>query len=241
MSIHQHHDTEATSGADVLVIEDERPIRQFLRVSLTSHGYQMSEVGTGSAGVMHALQENPDIVILDLGLPDMDGIEVIRQIRESSHVPIIVISARDRTTGGVAALNAGANDYMRKPIDTGELLRRIEVLIRFARLRVGDADDKEFVTEHLHVDCTNKRVYLDDREIQLSATEFGILHSLIIHAGGVVTVEQLQREQRQSQGTVDEFQLRALVQQLRRKIDGSTIPPRYILAEPGIGYRLEVS
>ena len=242
MSIPQPHqyETEATSDAQILVIEDERPIRQFLRASLVSHGYRVTEVDTGSAGVKHALTYAPDIIILDLGLPDMDGIEVIRTIRNSSPVPILVTSARDRSIGAVASLNAGANDYLRKPFITDDLLNRIDALIRFVRRSI-DVDNEDFVVDHLRVVSEQKRVFIDDREIQLSPAEYGILHSLIVHAGGVVTLEQLSKELGSSLDLIDELRIRTGMIQLRRKIEGDAILPRYLLAEPGIGYRLAVN
>ena len=228
-------------GAEILVIEAERAMRQFLRAALVSHGYRMTEAANGSAGVRQALRRDPEIVVLGLGLSDMDGIEVIRQIRIRSPVPILVTSARDRTVGGVVALNAGANDYLRKPFGANELLRRIESLLRFTHRRPNDADDAEFATDHLYVNCRQRRVFVDDQEIELSPTEYGILYSLILHAGSPVTMDQLRNEQGPSGRAADEFQLRSAVTQLHRKLGGKASPPRFILTEPGIGYRLEVN
>jgi two-component system, OmpR family, KDP operon response regulator KdpE len=231
----------AVSDAQILVIEDERPFRQILRAALIHRGFRMTEASTGAAGVRHAIQEYPDVIILDLGLPDMDAIEVVQQIRTSSNVPILITSTCDRTIGAVAALNAGANDYLGKPFETGELLRRIDALYGYANRRFSAFDDDEFIAGGLRVDYSLQRAYVDDREIQLSPAEYGILYSLIGHAGGVVTIEQLREEQSADPGDSGEIQLRTAVAQLRRKIEGSTIPPRFILTEPGVGYRLGVN
>ena len=230
-------DDAVTCKARVLVIEDERRSRQFLRTILVGYGYRLTEVDTGAAGVKHSQTCAPDVIVLDLGLPDMDGIEVIRTIRKSSVVPILVTSARDRSIGAVAALNAGANDYLRKPFEIGQLQSRINSLIQNAR-RPCDLGNEDFITDHLRVDCKQRRVFVDDREIQLSPTEYGILLSLIVHAGGVVTLDQLCKEQATSRGALNELLVRTGMMQLRCKIEGDAMQSRYVQAEPGVGYRL---
>jgi len=221
----------------VLVIDDELAIRQFVRVSLVSHGYRTTEAATGTAGVFHAIMQTPDGVVLDLGLPDIDGMEVIRRIRESSQVPIIVISARGQNCDEVAALNAGANDYLSKPFNTDELLKHIDILVHHAMQQPIDMASQVFSVDDLRVDFSQGTVSVGDREVELSPTEYGILFSLIVHAGSIVTLDQLRRDI----GPLEAQQLRTCVAQLRRKIEEDLVHPRYVLSEPGVGYRLAVT
>jgi len=229
------------AGTHILVIEDERAIRQFVRASLVGHGYRVTEAATGTAGVFHAITQAPDVVVLDLGLPDIDGVEVIRRIRESSKVPIIVISARDQNRNEAAALNAGANDYLGKPFSTDELLKRIDVLVRQAMQPSLDTVSQVFAVDHLRVDFSQRTVSVGGREITLSPTEYGILFILIVHAGSIVTLDQLCREIMGPNGPLEAQQLRISVAQLRRKIEEDVVRPRYVLSEPGVGYRLAVT
>jgi two-component system, OmpR family, KDP operon response regulator KdpE len=231
----------SSAGTHILVIEDERAIRQFVRASLVGHGYHVTEAATGTAGVFHAIMQTPDVVVLDLGLPDIDGLEVIRRIRESFQVPIIVISARGQNRDEVEALNAGANDYLSKPFDTDELLKRIDALVRHAMQPSRNVVGQVFAVDHLRVDFSRRTVSVDDREVTLSATEYGILFSLIVHAGSIVTLDQLCREIGGPNGPLAAQQLRTSVAQLRRKIETDVARPRYLLSEPGVGYRLAVT
>ena len=229
------------AGTHILVIEDEGAIRQFVRASLVGHGYRITEAATGTAGVFHAIMQTPDVVVLDLGLPDIDGMEVIRRIRESSQVPIIVISARDQNRNEAAALNAGANDYLSKPFSNDELLKRIDILVRHAMQPSLDTVSQVFAVDHLRVDVSQRTVSVDDREVKLSPTEYGILFSLIVHAGSIVTLDQLCREISGPNGPLETHQLRISVAQLRRKIEEDVVRPRYVLSESGVGYRLAVT
>ena len=229
------------AGTHILVIDDERAIRQFVRASLVGHGCRVTEAATGTAGVFHAIMQTPDVVVLDLGLPDIDGVEVIRRIRESSKVPIIVISARDQNRNEAAALNAGANDYLGKPFSNDELLKRIDVLVRHAMQPSFDTVSQVFAVDHLRVDVSQRTVSVDDREVKLSPTEYGILFSLIVHAGSIVTLDQLRSEIGGPNGPLEVQQLRISVAQLRRKIEEDVVHPRYVLSEPGVGYRLAVT
>ena len=229
------------AGTHILVIDDERAIRQFVRASLVGHGCRVTEAATGTAGVFHAIMQTPDVVVLDLSLPDIDGMEVIRRIRESSQVPIIVISARDQNRNEAAALNAGANDYLGKPFSANELLKRIGVLIRHAMQPSLDTVSQVFAVDHLRVDVSQRTVSVDDREVKLSPSEYGILFSLIVHAGSVVTLDQLLREIGGSNCPLETQQLRLSVAQLRRKIEEDVVRPRYVLSESGVGYRLAVT
>jgi len=201
----------------------------------------MTEAATGTAGVFHAIMQTPDVVVLDLGLPDIDGMEVIRRIRESSPVPIIVISARGQNRDEAAALNAGANDYLSKPFRSDELLRHIDALVRHAMQPSLDMASQFFAVDDLRVDFSQRTVSVGDREVELSATEYGILFSLIVHTGSIVTFDQLRREIGGPNTSLEAQQLRTIVAQLRRKIEEDVVHPRYILSETGVGYRLAVT
>ena len=225
----------------ILVIDDERTIRQFVRVSLVSRGNRITEAATGTAGVFHAIMQTPDVVVLDLGLPDIDGLEVIRRIRESSQVPIIVISARGQNGDEATALNEGANDYLSKPFTIDKLLKSIDALVCHAKQPSLDMVSQVFAVEHLRVDFSQKTVSVDDREVKLSATEYGILSSLIVHAGSIVTLNQLRKEIKGTNGPLEAQQLLTSMAQLRRKLEEDVIHPRYVLSEPGLGYRLAVT
>jgi len=225
------------SNRRILVIEDERAIRQFLRVAIISHGYHLTEAATGTAGVFHSIMQMPDLVVLDLGLPDIDGMEVIRQIRESSQVPIIVISACGQHCDEVAALNAGANDYLSKPCSADELLKHIDILVHHAMQLSIEMVSQVFSVDDLRVDFSKGTVSVGEREVELSPTEYGILFSLIVHAGSIVTLDELRREI----GPLEAKQLRTSVSQLRRKIEEDVMHPRYVLSEPGAGYRLALT
>jgi two-component system KDP operon response regulator KdpE len=229
-----------SASTHILLIEDERAIRQFVRVSLVGHGYRLTEAATGTAGVFHAIMRTPDAIVLDLGLPDIDGLEVIRRVRESSQVPIIVISARGQNLDETAALNAGANDYLSKPFNSDELLRRIDILVRHAKRTSPDLVGEVFTMDQLRVDFSRKIVSVGGRAVELSPTEYGILFSLIVHAGNIVTLDQLRREIGGSNSPLEVQQLRASVAQLRRKIEADVVRPRYVLSEPSVGYRLAV-
>ena len=231
----------SSASSHILVVEDEWRIRQFMRASLVGHGYRMTEAATGTAGVFQAIMQTPDVVVLDLGLPDIDGMEVIRRIRQSSQVPIIVVSARGQGLDEAAALSAGANDYLSKPFTTGELLRRIDAIVRRATRISLDVVNQVFAVDHLRVDFSERTVCVDDREVDLSRTEYGILFSLIVHAGDIVTLDQLRREIGGPDSPLDVQQLRTSVAQLRRKIEEDVVHPRYVLSEPGVGYRLALT
>ena len=215
-------------AAKILVIEDESPIRKFIRLSLESHGYDVSEVSTAAAGIGHAMAEPPDAVILDLGLPDQDGLEVISRIREWSRVPIIVVSARGREADKVVALDSGADDYLTKPFSVGELLARLRVALRHSAFRVGE----------LSVDLCRREVTIGDESIHLTPTEYRLLLVLVSHAGKVVTHRQLLKEVWGPDSVYENQYLRVYMGQLRRKIEHDAARPRYLKTEAGVGYRL---
>jgi two-component system KDP operon response regulator KdpE len=220
----------------VVLIEDEPQIRRFLRATLGSQGYRLFEAATGADGLVEAASRQPDVVILDLGLPDMNGLEVIRRLREWSTVPIIVLSARGQEADKVAALDRGADDYVSKPFGAEELLARVRVAIRH---RAGVArEDAVFTTGDLKVDLGRRHVFVRDQEVKLTPTEYRLLTTLVRHAGRVLTHRQLLKEVWGPNQTEEAHYLRVYMAQLRRKIEADPARPRYLLTEPGVGYRL---
>jgi two-component system KDP operon response regulator KdpE len=220
----------------VVLIEDEPQIRRFLRTTLTGHGYRLFEAGTGADGLIEAASRQPDVVLLDLGLPDMDGLEVIRRLREWTGVPIIVLSARGQEADKVAALDGGADDYVSKPFGVDELLARVRVAVRH---KAGVArEDAVFASGDLRVDLGRRHVYVRDTEVKLTPTEYRLLTTLVRHAGRVLTHRQLLKEVWGPNQTGDAHYLRVFMTHLRRKIEQDPARPRHLLTEPGVGYRL---
>ncbi len=226
------------TGPKILVVEDEQEIRRFLRASLVHHGYRLIESETGQSGLMQAASQQPDLVILDLGLPDIDGMEVIRQLRAWSQMPIIVLSARGREAEKVSALDAGADDYLTKPFGVGELLARMRVALRHAAHGDGDPGEPTFVLDSLRVDFACRQVFVADQEIHLTPIEYRLLTTLVKHAGKVITHRQLLKEVWGPDSVFETHYLRVYMAQLRRKIEADPARPRFLLTEPGIGYRL---
>jgi two-component system KDP operon response regulator KdpE len=222
----------------ILVIEDEPEIRRFLRVSLTSDDFEFIEAGNGHDGVLQAATQQPDMLILDLGLPDMDGIDVIRQVRDWSPLPIIVLSARGQERDKVAALDAGADDYLTKPFGVGELLARIRVALRHAARSTAETEDAVYQVRHLRVDLGRRQVFVSNREVHLTPTEYRLLATLIRHAGKVVTHRQLLKEVWGPDSVHETHYLRVYLAQLRQKIEEDSARPTCLLTEPGVGYRL---
>jgi two-component system KDP operon response regulator KdpE len=222
----------------ILVIEDELPIRKFLRISLESNGFEMCEAETASRGLQSAAAKPPDAVILDLGLPDVDGLEVIRRLREWSAVPIIVLSARGREADKVAALDGGADDYLTKPFGVGELLARLRVAIRHNSQTSTAATSSVFQSGELRIDLAARRVFAADVEVHLTPTEYRLLTTLVRNAGKVVTHRQLLKEVWGPDSAQENQYLRVYFGQLRRKIERDPTRPRHLLTEPGVGYRL---
>jgi two-component system KDP operon response regulator KdpE len=219
----------------ILVVEDEQPIRRFLRASLTNEGYRITEAVTGGEGLRVAAQSPPDLVILDLGLPDMDGQEVLRQLREWFTGPIIVLSARDQEPQKIEALDHGADDYVTKPFGVGELLARMRTALRHHQ-RV-DADATTVSIGDLRIDLGARLVYRRDVEIHLTPLEYKLLVTLIKHQGKVLTHRTLLREVWGPQSSQENHYLRVFVAGLRRKLEDDSARPRYILTEQGVGYR----
>src|SRR5213594_237756 len=222
----------------VVVIEDEPQIRKFLRATLEGQGYRLFEASTGADGVVEIGSRQPDVVIVDLGLPDMDGLEVIRRVREWTAVPVIVLSARGQERDKVTALDAGADDYMSKPFGAGELLARIRVALRHTAGASHEADDAVFKVGELRVDLLHRQVVVGDKEIHLTPIEYKLLTTLVRHAGKVVTHQQLLREVWGPSHTEQAHYARVYMAHLRHKLEAEPARPRYLLTESGVGYRL---
>ncbi len=228
-----------TNEPEVLVIEDEQPIRHFLRTALTNHGYRFTEAATARDGLGQATAKLPDLIILDLGLPDRDGQDVIRELRAWTTVPILVLSARGQESDKVLALDSGADDYLTKPFGVGELLARLRVLMRHAAI-AGDKDQAVFATGDLKVDLSKRQVFVGDAEVHLTPIEYKLLTTLVKYAGKVVTHGQLLKEV-WGPGYAEESQyLRVYMTQLRHKLEADPARPRYLTTEIGVGYRLRV-
>jgi two-component system KDP operon response regulator KdpE len=225
--------------ARVLVVDDEPQIRRFLRASLGVKGYTILEACNAQEAILKATTERPDIIILDLGLPDQDGMEVIRRVREWSKVPILVLSVRGREADKVAALDAGADDYVTKPFGMEELMARVRAALR-NRIE-QETDQPVFRSGGLTVDLGRRLVSVDDREIRLTPTEYDVLRTLVTHAGKVVTHQHLLREVWGPADVDETHYVRVYVGQLRQKIEIDPAQPQYILTEPGVGYRLRAA
>jgi len=226
------------SGPAVVLIEDEPQIRRFLRPALGTQGYRLFEAATAKEGLVEAATRQPDIIILDLGLPDIDGLEVIQRIREWTAVPIIVLSARGQEQDKIAALDAGADDYVSKPFGVGELLARMRAALRHAARNPNDAADSTFSVGDLHVDLARRQVLIAGKAVHLTPIEYRLLTTLIHHAGKVLTQRQLLKEVWGLHHTEQAHYLRVYIAQLRRKLEADSARPRYLLTEPGVGYRL---
>ncbi|HSB70557.1 MAG TPA: response regulator [Candidatus Methylomirabilis sp.] len=226
------------AGPVVVIIEDEPQIRRFLRASLATQGFRLVEAVTGEAGLLQAATRQPDIIVLDLGLPDMDGLDVIRRLREWTAVPIIVLSARGQERDKIGALDAGADDYVSKPFGVGELLARMRVALRHTASGAKDAGEPVFSVGELTVDLSHRRVEVAGRQIHLTPIEYRLLTTLIRHAGKVMTHNQLLTEVWGPNQADQAHYLRVYAAQLRRKLEADPAQPRYLLTEPGVGYRL---
>ena len=221
----------------VLVVEDEPQVMRFLRATLPDHGYRMVEAATGAEALVEASTRGPDLVLLDLGLPDLDGVEVTRRIREWSAVPILVVSARGQERDKVEALDAGADDYLTKPFGTEELLARMRVALRHAS-RVKGEGESVFEAGELRVDLGARLVFRRGEEVRLTRTEYRLLAVLVQNAGRVLTHRQLLREVWGPGSSSETHYLRVYMAQLRHKLEDDPAQPRYLLTETGVGYRL---
>jgi len=221
----------------VVVIEDDPPIRRFLRTSLSTQGFEVHEADSGQRGLIEAGQRKPDLIILDLGLPDMDGVEVVRLIREWSSLPIIILSARSAEQSKIEALDAGADDYLTKPFGLGELLARIRVALRRAT-GSGEASPL-FSVGTIEVDLANRWVRLNGEEVHLTPIQYRLLTVLIKHAGKVLTHQQILKEVWGPGHSESAHYLRIYMSQLRQKLEADPANPQYLLTESGVGYRLK--
>ncbi len=224
----------------VLLIEDESQMRRFLRAALENEAYRLIEATSVREGLAHAAGQNPDIILLDLGLPDGDGIDLTRRLREWSRTPIVVISARGQERDKVAALDAGADDYLTKPFGVGELLARMRVALRHAARAAGEPDQPVFTTGELRVDLEQRRVFIGEHEVHLTPTEYKVLLALVRQAGKVLTHRYLLKEVWGASTVTQTPALRVHMAQLRHKLEKDPAQPRHLLTEPGVGYRLRV-
>jgi two-component system, OmpR family, KDP operon response regulator KdpE len=224
----------------VVLIEDEAQIRRFLRATLTGQGYRLFEATTGADGLVEVASRQPDVVIVDLGLPDLDGLEVIRRLREWSAVPVIVLSARGQERDKVTALDAGADDYVSKPFGAEELLARIRVALRHAAGASHEGGDAAFTVGDLQVDQLRRQVTVRGIEVKLTPIEYKLLTTLVRHADKVVTHQQLLREVWGPSHDDQSHYVRVYMAHLRHKLEAEPARPRYLLTEPGVGYRLVV-
>jgi len=225
-----------SSQATILIVDDEPPIRRFLRTSLAAQDYRVVEADTGTAALARIADEHPDLIVLDLGLPDMDGIELIRRIRQTVETPIVVLSVRDDEKGKVQALDLGASDYVTKPFGTEELLARVRAALRHRLLEQGERPI--FKLKDLEVDLVRRIVTRRGERIHLTPKEYELLRHLIAHAGKVLTHKQLLREIWGPAHVEDSDYLRSYVRMLRNKIEDDPARPQLLLTEPGVGYRL---
>jgi len=222
-------------GARIMIIDDEPQMRRLLQVALTAHGYEIREAETGREGIDQAAVFHPDLIVLDLSLPDLDGIEVIKQLREWTQTPVIILSVREQESDKIAALDAGADDYVTKPFSMGELLARIRTALRHA---AGAGDEPVLTFGGLAIDLTRRYVAVDGREIKLTPTEYELLRILVVNAGKVLTHRQLMRTVWGPSYEQETNYLRVYIRQLRQKIEPDPARPRHIVTEPGVGYRL---
>ncbi len=220
----------------ILIVDDERPILRFLTASLSGQ-YEISEAATGEDAIHAVANKHPDLMILDLGLPDIDGVEVTRRVREWTAIPIIIVSVREQESEKVAALDAGADDYLTKPFGAGELMARIRVALR---RRVPVEANAVFSSDDLMVDMERRLVFVGGQEIDLTPNEYDILCALVQHSGKVLTHRQLLRTVWGNAYENETHILRVNVSNLRRKIERDPAKPQHIITEPGVGYRLRV-
>jgi two-component system KDP operon response regulator KdpE len=218
-----------------LVIEDEAGIRRFLRAALESQGFTCVEAGTGSEGIAHAATRAPEIILLDLGLPDMDGLDVMRRIREWSSVPIVVLTARGKEREKIDALDGGADDYVTKPFSVLELLARVRAARRY---RTGPDDAPVLESGSLRIDMARRRVSVRGTAVSLTPIEYRLLSTLARHAGRVLTHEFLLREVWGPSSTDQRHYLRVYMAQLRQKLESDPSRPTVLMTEPGVGYRM---
>ena len=229
----------ADSQRLILVVEDDPSIQRFLQAYLPNQGFRLLIAKNAQEGIALAGSHRPCLVLLDLGLPDTDGLEVIRRLREWSQMPIIVISARGKETDKVEALNNGADDYLTKPFGVEELLARIRVCLRHDERAAPSVGEPVFETGKLRIDLEKRQVFFDDQEVHLTPIEYKVVALLVKHAGKVVTQRQLLLEIWGQARQEETHYLRIYMHQLRQKLEPNPVRPRYLITEPGVGYRLK--
>ncbi len=217
-----------------LIIDDEPQIRRLLRVTLEANGYAVTDAATGNEGIIHAAQTQPGIILLDLGLPDLDGVEVLKRIREWSRAPVIILSVRDREHDKIAALDAGADDFVTKPFSSGELLARLRTTLRRSQPHTAAS---VFRSGNIEVDLASRIVRKEGKEVKLTPTEYSLLRLLVTHAGKVLTHRQLLTGVWGPNAVEQTHYLRVPIAHLREKLEADSAAPKLILTEPGIGYR----
>lgn len=222
----------------ILIIEDEPALQRFLRVTLEAQNFKVIVAPAGEQGLRHVSTAGPDLIILDLGLPDMDGVEVTRKLREWSAIPIIVVSARGKEQDKVVALDAGADDYLTKPFGVSELLARVRVVLRHLATANKDTGEPVFESGGLRVDLGRREVSVDQKPVHLTPNEFKLLSVLVKNAGRVLTHKQLLRDVWGPGSAEENHYLRVYMNQLRQKLEADAAQPKYLLTEPGVGYRL---
>lgn len=223
--------------ACVLLVEDELPIRRFLRPAVEAAGWRLIEAETGQSAILEASQSRPDVIILDLGLPDLDGIEVVRRVREWSAVPIIILSARGQEKDKIAALDVGADDYVQKPFGVGELIARVRVALRHAASRSQAPSDPTIVAGDIIIDLHRRVVTKAGSDVHLTPIEYKLLTAMARHSGMVMTHRQLLREVWGPGHAEDSTYLRMFVRQLRLKLETNPTQPKHLQTEVGVGYR----
>lgn len=226
-----------TEGPRLLIVDDERAIRRFLNTALAAHGYQLFEAADGQEALTAVIQHRPDIVILDLGLPDIEGFEVTRRLREWTDLPIIILSVRGQEEDKIAALDAGADDYLVKPFSVGELMARIRAALRRA---MRPSVEPVFEVKGLVLDMGHRSVTVNDEPVSLTPTEYDLLRVLATDAGKVLTHAQLLRQVWGMGYENEAHLLRVNISNLRRKIEPDPSQPTYVVTEPGVGYRLRL-
>lgn len=223
------------SGTRILAIEDDIPIQKLLKVSLEAHGYSVSFASTAADGLRQAASGHADLILLDLGLPDADGKEVVRRLREWSSIPIVILTARDREQEKIEVLDAGADDYVTKPFGVGELLARMRVALRHA---AGESDEPVLRCGAITMDLASRQVRVKEKEVKLTPTEYDLLKVLLQHRGKVLTHRQIATAIWRSGSFADTHSIRVYVAQLRKKIEENPTQPKFLLTESGVGYRM---
>jgi two-component system KDP operon response regulator KdpE len=231
-------ESQGSQPALILVIEDELQILRFLRAALTSHGFRYVEATTGEEGLRQAATRAPDLIVLDLGLPDQDGLEVTRRLREWSAVPIVVLSARGKERDKITALDAGADDYVTKPFAIGELMARLRAALRHGARAGQDPGEETLEVGNLRMDRVRRLVFRDGAEVRLTPIEYKLLVALAKYPGRVLTHAQLLRQVWGPGYARQTHYLRVYMAQLRHKLEVDPARPRYLITEPGVGYRL---